>query len=204
MIELTPFAKALGLILFNLPVVVLIVTILSVFAPVVSPVIFNAFPAVVIVVAPVKAPPNCTVPLVAVKPLFAALKTFTVELATPFTVLVKVPLESESALELIIFTAVAATPLTVVVKVFTDDAFEIEFTIGTAVAATPLTVVVKLFTDDVFEIEFTMGTEDPVTPLTVVVKVLAEEAFATPLTALLVAATPLTVLVKVLPDMPKV
>ena len=76
-------------------------------------------------VAPVKAPPNSTVPLVAVKPLFAAVSTATAGVdATPLTVETRLPLVAVSVLVFTIGAPVLVTPFTVTVDVFTVEAFD--------------------------------------------------------------------------------
>lgn len=91
-------------------------SILSVDKPVCKPANDKVLVELVdIVVAWVKAPPSCTLPLVVANPLLAVASTFTAgELAIPFTVLVNAPLESVSALVLMIFTPVPVIPFIVV------------------------------------------------------------------------------------------
>ena len=91
------------------------------------------------------------------------------ELAMPFTVEVKLLLDNDKALALMIGAVWATPPATVELIVFVDD--DNAWEIATAVPATPLTVVLTLPPDTVLETELTAGAV-AAAPLTVEVIVL--------------------------------
>ena len=130
----------------------------------------------------------------------------TAELATPFTVDVRLLPLSESALVLTIGTAVPATPLIVVVRLLADDVLATLLTAG-AVADTPLTLLVIVLPDVDNALVVAAATAGArfrgvlATPLTVVVKFDPDKDAELVFTSATAApATPLMIVERLLAD----
>jgi|SRR6185503_3197817 hypothetical protein len=95
-------------------------------------------------------------------------------LATPFTVLVKLPPDKPNVLELIILTPPEATPFTVDVRVFVLEFSALELIKFTPAPATPFTTVESVLAELLLLTEFTIG-EVALTPLTTLVRVFVTE-----------------------------